>query len=368
VMYAQGRRKISILQDDKEAIQWFEKSVAQNFADAQFNLGLMTAKGWGVPVNQKKAIQWFILAAEQGHKKSQAILDELFAKKQPIEEEKNEVLESKKNDTDEKIKSIESKKQKIDEEEQTQKSEKQNLVVFQERLDYQSKVDRSAYAGGDLNYQQRSDRWEGIKPLPVSGQDIELLSALAYHGEKWETTPELCKLKFYLPEQKAVNLTVRELKPKHFYWMDQVLPKPPLWKQGINEYQWPTKGVIEPLKLDISTLGVLVRLEREALNSAEKIAPVVFYHSEAPKKIKGYLFNFKVGSSAKLKYAIYKDNEKLIEKDLGKQFYELFRIFWDSSNANEGEYELRVEGYFLSDFMPIHHFHHSILFYHKKNF
>ena len=66
--------------------------------------------------------------------------------------------------------------------------------------------------GDNLDYQDRGDRWEGIKPQPVSGQGIELLSVLAYYGEKWQSMPTHCKLKFYLPEQrKEVNLKVREV-------------------------------------------------------------------------------------------------------------------------------------------------------------
>jgi len=217
----------------------------------------------------------------------------------------------------------------------------------------------------ELDYQPRGDRWEGIKPLPVGGHDIELLSALAYHGEKWETTPDHCKLKFYLPERKAVDLRVQELNPKLFYWMDKVIPKPPLWKQGFNDYQWPTQDVIKPLNLDISTLGVVVRLEKQLLSKSEKVAPVIFYHSEPPKEIKGYLFDFKVGGDAKLKYALYRDKEKLKNEDLGEQVVgNPFPIFWESAEAENGEYKLVISGYFLSDFTPIHH---VVQFYHKKN-
>jgi len=96
----------------------------------------------------------------------------------------------------------------------------------------------------------------------------------------------------------------------------------------------------------------------------ERIAPAVFYHSELPKKVKGYLFHFKVAESSRLKYAIYKAGKKLLTKDLGEQFRnEPFRVFWDSSKAEEGEYELRVQGYFLDNNVPFQHL--PILFKHK---
>jgi len=229
---------------------------------------------------------------------------------------------------------------------------------------------------GELGYQLRQDRCEGVKPKPVSGDDIELLSALAYYGERWETIPEFCKLKFYLPEQNTFDLTtvkftVREriytLEPEHFYWMENI-PEQTKW-QKIDDgyhYQWSTESVIKPLKLDISTLGVLVHLEKQGLDNIEKVAPVTFYHNEPPEEIKGYLFDFKIAGNAKLKYAIYKDNEKLIEEnDLGKRFEnEPFRIFWKSIDVEEGNYKLVINGRFSSD---LRKFRHVVQFYHKKN-
>ena len=38
----------------------------------------------------------------------------------------------------------------------------------------------------DLQYQQRGDRYEGVKPKPVSGYDIELISVLADYQEPHE--------------------------------------------------------------------------------------------------------------------------------------------------------------------------------------
>ena len=43
-------------------------SVGLGHDTAQFNLGIFYANGRGVRKNEKKAIEWFRLAAEQGHK------------------------------------------------------------------------------------------------------------------------------------------------------------------------------------------------------------------------------------------------------------------------------------------------------------
>jgi TPR repeat protein len=42
-------------------------AVAQGFAVAQFNLGVMYSDGQGVPQNDAEAVRWYRLAAEQGH-------------------------------------------------------------------------------------------------------------------------------------------------------------------------------------------------------------------------------------------------------------------------------------------------------------
>jgi len=245
------------------------------------------------------------------------------------------------------------------------------FLLFSQIVFAQNKSDCQPRGIGKLGYQPRQDRCEGVKKFPVAGEEIELLSALAYYGERWETIPEFCKLKFYLPEQKTFDLktvkfTVRELKAKHFYWMENI-PEQTKW-QKIDDgyhYRWSTESVIKPLKLDISTLGVLVHLEKQGLNNIEKVAPVTFYHAEPPEEIEGYLFDFKIGRNAKLKYAIYKDNEKLENGDLGKQFVgNPFQILWESSKAEKGEYRLVISGYFLSNFTPIYHI---VQFYHKGN-
>jgi len=244
------------------------------------------------------------------------------------------------------------------------------LIVFVLSLKAVFALDCQSAGVGKLDYQSRGDRCEGIKSKPVSKHDIELLSAMTYHGKeqqpKWKPPPNQCKLQFYLPEQKAVDLTVQELKPKHYYLLNQVIPQRPFWQQGINKYQWSTETVIKPLKLDISTLGVLVHLEKQGLDNIEKVAPVTFYHAELPEEIEGYLFDFKIGSNAELKYTIYKDNEKSPKaKDLGKRFVDNpFRIFWESAEAEQGEYKLIVHGYFLGNNKPIRY---VVQFYHKGN-
>ncbi|MEX4104695.1 sel1 repeat family protein [Haemophilus influenzae] len=71
VMYAKGQ---GVKQDDFEAVKWFRKAAEQGYADAQAYLGLAYTEGRGVRQDYTEAVKWFRKAAEQGHANAQAIL------------------------------------------------------------------------------------------------------------------------------------------------------------------------------------------------------------------------------------------------------------------------------------------------------
>lgn len=218
--------------------------------------------------------------------------------------------------------------------------------------------------GDGLGYQDRGDRWEGIAPRPVSGLDIELLSALVAHRETWQPLPELCKVKFWLSASSQVSLKVQELRPKYFYKMDHVLPQSS-WQQGVNYFQWPTKDVIAPLDLNIAKLGAVARVQSTTNERVEHVTPVLLYHSSLPEKVNGYRFAFKVGDSANLEYEIYQESNRtlLFKESLGKQTVGIpFVILVDSTKMAEGMYKLVVKGYFLNDFR---HVRQDVMFYHQ---
>ena len=69
LMYARGQ---GVVKSDKEAVKWFQKAAEQGHATAQYNLGLMYALGQGVVKSDKKAaFKWVRKAAEQGHAAAQ---------------------------------------------------------------------------------------------------------------------------------------------------------------------------------------------------------------------------------------------------------------------------------------------------------
>ena len=221
----------------------------------------------------------------------------------------------------------------------------------------------------DLQYQQRGDRYEGVKPKPVSGYDIELISVLADYQEPVEPEgfPKRVTLRFYLPGDEAVHLTVRELDYRAYYWLDRVQPVEP-WKPGFqNEFTWPTDPVLSQLspKLALYEIGALVRLNSATSSTIENVAPAVLYHTESPTQIDGYRFTMKTGEDARLIATIIQQDsgqEMDVQKFRRKRAGRPFTIQWDAKAAPPGSYALKITGFSLSTNQSITkeiHFYHQ---------
>ncbi len=218
-----------------------------------------------------------------------------------------------------------------------------------------------------LQYQDRGNRYEGIKPKPVTGLDIELISFLVDYKEEIDQIPDKLKIKFYLEKPyNKVHLIVRELDYKHYYWLDKVQPKVP-WQKGFyNVFEWPTKDVIKRLdNIKMHDLGVIARLEKKEPSMSEKVAPVVFYHSQPPTTIKGYLFTLKTNGDAYLNCSVYKQGKaepvftQVFNRKKGGR---PFTVRWKSTQDDEGSYRLVVNGHFLQNNDPINQ---EVRFYHN---
>jgi hypothetical protein len=222
----------------------------------------------------------------------------------------------------------------------------------------------------DLQYQKRANRYEGIKPRPVSGFDIELLSARVDFNDNPEKLGERFHARFFLERPTEVYIVARELDYKHFYWLDRVVTQSP-WRPGFsNVFDWPTQDVVKQLAdLRISDLGVVARLEREGPSAVEKVAPVVFYQTQFPSKVTGYVFHFRLREDAKVKGAIYNaaGGDPVFTQDLGKQRGSrpfAFRWGVTSPPAAEGLYKLVLSGYMLATNDPVSQ---VVQFYHRAD-
>ena len=66
-------------ENSAEAAIWYRKAADQGHALAQFNLGIMHAKGEGVPQNDSLAVTYYRKAAEQGHADAQNNFGSMYA-------------------------------------------------------------------------------------------------------------------------------------------------------------------------------------------------------------------------------------------------------------------------------------------------
>ena len=222
--------------------------------------------------------------------------------------------------------------------------------------------------GQDLAYKKRANRSEGIKAKPVSGFDIELLSAQVDYPEPTDKLHERFYARFFLERPAPVFLTVRELDYKYYYWLDNIEPRGN-WRTGFdNVFDWPTNDVISQLPgLTINELGTVARLDSPQPRAIERVAPVIFYQSEYPAEVKGYRFAFKLRGDAKIKAMIYPENggEGILVQSLAPQRGgRPFWIKWDATSpfVSRGAYKLVVSGYMLNSNDPLNqvvHFRHQ---------
>ena len=68
-------------------VRWYRLAAEQGFAWAQSNLGVMYAKGEGVPEDNAEAVRWLRLAAEQGLASAQFYLGIMYAKSDGVPED-----------------------------------------------------------------------------------------------------------------------------------------------------------------------------------------------------------------------------------------------------------------------------------------
>ena len=216
-----------------------------------------------------------------------------------------------------------------------------------------------------LQYQNRGDRHEGLKPKPVSGYDIELLSALVEHREPFTTWPPEMHLQFYLPAALPVAITVRQPRPKtHYYWLDEVKPVSPWKPQAWNEFSWPTDTVLKSLlQVTPDDLAVVVRLGSGGPAKIETVAPAALSQTAAPKTAAGYRFTFKTNGRAFVTASIYRgDKEVYLRRQNEEKAGSPFTLAWDAAGAAQGDYRVVLSGYFSSDNAAVAK---EVRFYHR---
>jgi hypothetical protein len=215
-----------------------------------------------------------------------------------------------------------------------------------------------------LQYQNRGNRYEGLKPKPVSGYDIELLSALVDYHETSYPWPQTLHLKFYLPAAEQVFVTVRQPRPRTtYYWLDKVSPPAPWSAKAFNEFTWPTGPVLRNLSaVTLDELGAVVRLRKQDPGRTETIAPAALFHTQPPLAASGYRFTFKTNGTAQVTCKIYRGDTEVYQRTQNRESAgSPFTVSWSTLGQPEGEYRLELSGYF-DDNTPLAK---EVIFYHR---
>lgn len=90
VLYARG---IAVPQDFRQAARWYRVAAEQGHALAQCNLGVLYEAGDGVIQNDGEAIRWYRLAAEQGNPGGQNNLGRMYEEGRGVPRDPGEALD-----------------------------------------------------------------------------------------------------------------------------------------------------------------------------------------------------------------------------------------------------------------------------------
>ena len=88
-LYANG---YGVPLDDAQALDWYTKAAEQGHGDAQCQLGVMHANGWGVPMDETEAMRWYKLAAENGVTEAMINVGSMYQNGFSVEQDKVEAL------------------------------------------------------------------------------------------------------------------------------------------------------------------------------------------------------------------------------------------------------------------------------------
>ena len=223
-----------------------------------------------------------------------------------------------------------------------------------------------AFAQTDLDYQERDDRWEGLRAKPVSvADDIELVSVRVDYQEPVQGMPDALKLRFFLDRASDVHVRVREVEYRHYYLMDQVRPRQ-AWQAGYGYvFEWPTEAVLRSLPgLGVYDLGVVALVGSRDEHADVEVAPVILFHSNAPSAVNAYLFTARTHSPADITCEVYAEGstaprhrQRFRRVPAGRPF----TCRWDASGQADGRYRVVMSGYALDsgdDLAQVVRFHH----------
>jgi len=81
-----------VAKDDRRAVEWYRIAAEKGFPPAQNNLGFMYAEGRGVKKDDAQAVQWYQRAADQNYAPAQTSLGMMYAQGRGVEKSDTDAL------------------------------------------------------------------------------------------------------------------------------------------------------------------------------------------------------------------------------------------------------------------------------------
>jgi hypothetical protein len=194
-------------------------------------------------------------------------------------------------------------------------------------------------------YKQRGNRNEGIKGIPVSAPDLELVSFVAYREQLDAGSDADLKLRFYMKGDGDLYITAKELVVSRYYVMNPTQTK---WRRGWQEFSpWPTGEVLRPLGISVDQIGIVGRPDGTLVGSGE-IVPLILYRSKLPPSLTRYTLHCRPKEDLRsVTYRVYRIADgKLISSDLLRNLIggTTFRLVVDLPGEKMGDYKIVLEG------------------------
>ena len=201
---------------------------------------------------------------------------------------------------------------------------------------------------------ERGSHYEGLASIPISG-GVQLLSAriIVDGPERGAAAPrssewgDRVKLRFYLPSEDRVTVTVRQLRSgSTYYLLDRVVAA---WRpRSVNEYAWPTAPVLRKLtNVRPDDLGAVVNVGPGKGTNREAVLPVVLFDEAVDGGTISYRFSFKIDGRARVDAAVFAGTREIFRRPTNwEEPRSPFTVAWSASGTAEGWYRLLLTGQF----------------------
>lgn len=203
----------------------------------------------------------------------------------------------------------------------------------------------------------QEDRREGIEPVKIAGEHLELLGAFfnvpALQVDAASTT---YRLGFYLTEAESqVDIEVRDYETfRGMHFIYRMLPLRTQYARGFHNFAWDA-ALAQELGVGLEDLGAVARLRGRPL-----VAPLVLQTNPFPARIpvQGCRFIFMPNTTMTVDYRIHprEQETRLVKQGRALQWsrHRPRSVVWDGQDLQgrpmpEGVYVLRI----MATFIPV---------------